>query len=114
MKIRKFNENNNSKLVKTNINIQQVVGYSDLMIFINENENYFGFNGDTFHVEMVEYFFSDGQLTSIYSVESCEGIINKSKSYSSSYWDSQREYMKSVLDFLKINNIDNIRFVFDA
>jgi hypothetical protein len=112
MKIRRFNENN-TELVKTDFRIQQVVNYADLMVFIDKNEDYFGFSADTFHDKMVENFFDEGKLTSRYTIESCEYIINKDFPYHSKYWDNQREYMKAVLEFLKINNIDDIRFAFD-
>lgn len=93
-----------------NVYLETIASCSDFYKYIEFNENEFDFTKDEFHDNMCDHLFDEGKLSSRFSQDWCNNVINKGKNASSEYWDNVRKYYPVILLFMQEYDLKTIRF----
>ena len=93
-----------------NVHLETIASASDFYEYINANKEELGFDSEEFHDHCLDNMFSEGKLSSRYSQEWCQQVIDKSGSAADRYWDNTRPYYPAILMFMKDYDLKTIRF----
>ena len=95
---------------KNGVYIEPLASSSDFYKFIDSNKGELGFDSDEFHSKMLRSLFSEGNLSSRYTKEHCNSVINGT---AGKYWRGKEEYYKAILLLMERYELETIRFACD-
>lgn len=107
--IKKYNEST-TFYDKNGVYIEPVASSSGFYNFIDANEDELGFNSDEFHDHMMDMLFSEGNLSSRYTIDHCNKVIDGT---AGKYWEGVGEYYKAILLLMERYELETIRFACD-